>query len=479
MITDVVERYRREREFQIAETSERQRDDLNHLALTQAETAARGASAAEAMALQLSRMAAVADWTLPEIAEHLALTADRLGGIEQMLASPTETAATEYYRRGSSALASGWLEEAESDLSEAVRLYPYNSNAWFNLGVVRQRSDSAESADAFVRSARYAATTDPGLAARAVLVGSSIFRTRDRTGDSERFLREYAQKLQSCAEVELSLGVHHDDPDHLAIALTLAPQLAVDARLSGASRIEEAASRVCRSERGPVAKLRLIEDLAVKLSNRAHIVGLDQSISTALPVELPSDSVGALLLADACVPVLVGELENLASEIEREHKRRSADYEEIALTLQRAQLNLEEKERARLSVEASLDRLANQVSLGRTAADQRLAVKRGQVAVEEFLTAELERAKALERIVASWPQMHAHWTDSDWNDQRGVMLGSTDLGGPSSLEGARTWMEIYEWIDRQGSIQMRRAQNSSDGVHTTQSHHDEGVRRRI
>ena len=118
-----------------------------------------------------------------------------------MLANPTETAAAEFYRRGSYALASGWIEEAEADLSEAVRLYPYNPKSWFNLGVGRQRAESVEAAEAFTRCARYATPSDPGMAAQAVLLGSYVLRAHDRAADSERLLREYSAKLSRCAEL--------------------------------------------------------------------------------------------------------------------------------------------------------------------------------------------------------------------------------------------------------------------------------------
>jgi len=83
----------------------------------------------------VARLAAVADHAVPVIVDHLGLTAERLGNIEQILSSPTENAAAELYRRGSFALASGWLEEAASDLAKAVEAFPYHSKPWFNLGI--------------------------------------------------------------------------------------------------------------------------------------------------------------------------------------------------------------------------------------------------------------------------------------------------------------------------------------------------------
>jgi tetratricopeptide (TPR) repeat protein len=110
-------------------------------------------SDASVMQADLARLLAVADQALPAIVEQLALAAQQLGTVEQLLANPTETAAMEQFRRGSHALTSAtqlatqdssdlatdWLEEAISDLVRAVETYPYHFESWYLLGVALER----------------------------------------------------------------------------------------------------------------------------------------------------------------------------------------------------------------------------------------------------------------------------------------------------------------------------------------------------
>jgi lipoprotein NlpI len=207
LLPDVIDRYRRDREFEIAEVSERQRERLLEMLGNQSAQAAELAQSAshiagatlgtaQSIAVAVSRMAAVADWAMPAIVEHLTLAAERLGGVEQMLANPTETAAAEFYRRGTYALSCEWWEEAVADLSEAVQRYPYNPRTWFNLGVAQQQNESADAAaEAFGRCARYGASVEPALAARAVLLAASLHRAAGRTDASVDILRDYADKI--------------------------------------------------------------------------------------------------------------------------------------------------------------------------------------------------------------------------------------------------------------------------------------------
>jgi tetratricopeptide (TPR) repeat protein len=205
LLSDVLDRYRRDRTFEIAEVSERQRERLLDVlgrqgaqAADLARSASHIASATQDIAVDVSRMAAVADWALPAIVEYLTLTAERLGGIEQMLANPAETAAAEFYRNGTYALANGWWDDAVTDLAEAVRLYRYNPRTWFNLGVAQQRHDSAvAAADAYERCARYGVTVESALAARAVLLAAFIHRAAGQITAPEDILGENTPKRSS------------------------------------------------------------------------------------------------------------------------------------------------------------------------------------------------------------------------------------------------------------------------------------------
>ncbi len=317
-----LQRYRRDRDMQrsleIAEQS------LVHASALDS-TSRNSAMLAEQIADDISRMAAVADWAMGSIAEHLADTADRLGGIEQMLASPTETAAAEFYRRGSFALRSGWLEEAEADLCAAVDAYPYNPRSWFNLGVARQRANSTEAAaEAYGLCARYGARSDPSLTARAVLLAAYLHRAAKRPDLSAAMLRDYANQIGSCAELHLAAGVHHADRYHLIQALVLAPETAVDARVAGAAELQVAAAEVSQMREGPVHRLRAVEGLVAQLAEAAHNAGFSDLGTVPGPLDLPSDRVDALLLAHRALPSALNVVSDVAAEIDGECARRRA-----------------------------------------------------------------------------------------------------------------------------------------------------------
>lgn len=330
LLPDVLDRYRRDRTFEIAEVSERQRERLlaelgrqGAQAADFARSASEIASATQDIAVEVSRMAAVADVALPAIVEHLALAAERLGGVEQMLARPEETAAAEFYRNGTYALANGWWEEAVTDLSEAVRLYRYNPRTWFNLGIAQHRHDAAvAAAEAFGRCARYGVSVEPALTARAVLLAAVLHRAAGRIDASGDILRNYADKIDSCAELHLALGVHHHDHDHLVEALSLAPDLVVDARIGKASRLEEAAAAVCQMVDGPVHRLRTIERLTAHVAERARAAGLENVQPPPSPLNLPPDGVDALLLAHDALPKAMDGVTRITTDIRDEYRRR-------------------------------------------------------------------------------------------------------------------------------------------------------------
>ena len=329
-LMDSVHRYRQDREFEIAEKSESQRERLLEVQGLQAASVSRtaaaaedAASAVEGLGVEISRMAAVADWAMPSIVEHLALTAERLGGIEQMLANPTETAAAEFYRRGSFALSSGWLEEAETDLLAAVSIYPYNPRTWFNLGVTRQRAGlGQQAADAFGRCARYGLSVAPGLTARAVILSAFNHRAAGDSDGSEQILREYADKLDRCAELHLALGVHHADHDHLVKALVLAPELAADAHAAKAPGLEAAANVVRLMAEGPVQRLRAIERIAADLVDATRHFGMPpEALSVPGTVNFPNGSGEAVFIANGALASAADVVATIAAQIQYEYVR--------------------------------------------------------------------------------------------------------------------------------------------------------------
>ena len=328
-LPNVIERYRRERAFQIAEVSERQRDrllevlgDQSAQAAELAQSAGRLVGATQDVAAEVSRMAAVADWAFPAIVEHLALTAERLGGVEQMLANPAETAAAEFYRNGTYALANGWWEDAVTDLSEAVRRYKYNPRTWFSLGVAQQRNNfTTAAAETYRRCAQYGVSIEPALAARAALLAAFNYRAAKQVDDSAEILRAYAEKIDRCAELHLALGAHHQDHDHLVKALSLVPTLAIDAHVGKTPGLEEAAAVVCHMADGPVHRLRTIEQATVRLIDIADRAGLETVHIAPAPVNLPAEGVDALLLAHAAIPEAAEHANRLGLEIQSEYQQ--------------------------------------------------------------------------------------------------------------------------------------------------------------
>ena len=179
----------------------------------------------------LARLVAVADDALPAIVEHIALAAQRLGGMKAALVSPSETAAAELFRRGSSALTSAtelsgigsaelaaeWLDEAVSDLSRATEVYPYHAESWYLLGVALERQGSTEAAaQALSRCARLSATASPDFSAWTLLVAAGLYRRLTRVHDAAELLHKFVKPLERCAEIHLTLAVRHNEGDRLA-----------------------------------------------------------------------------------------------------------------------------------------------------------------------------------------------------------------------------------------------------------------------
>jgi hypothetical protein len=266
----------------------------------------------------VARLAAVADQALPAIVEHLALNADRLGGIEQMLANPTETASAEFYRRGSFALASGWVEEAVADLSKAVDTYPYHPKSWFNLGPALERQGSSEAAaEALLRCARYCVAQSKPLAATASLVSAGLYRLIGQPDEALDALRRFLPELNRCAELRLAFAVHHGELSHLSAALELMPMLAADARAAGVPTVEVVAADLCRHADGPVTRLRQLEQAVQALADAGEMEGL-KGFTRPSSVSLPDAGVDALLLAEVSLTRIVADAWRIDGEVRQE-----------------------------------------------------------------------------------------------------------------------------------------------------------------
>jgi hypothetical protein len=354
---------------------------------------------AESTAADVARLASVVDSAVPAIIDQLAVAAERLGGVEDLLANPSATASAELYRRGSYALAAGWLEEATGDLTRAVETFPYSPLAWFNLGVAHGRQDQTEvAANAFHRCARYGAAKSPDVAASAVLLAASLQRSLGDAEKSAQLLREFVAELDLCAEIHLALAVHHGDRDQLRRALELAPVLAADARVAGAESAERVAAEQCTHRDGPVARLRALEAGVAELLKALASTTLSGVRAAADPIELPPAGITALLRANAAIPVALETSLGIIKEVEAAQRQLDADA--AAAQRQSRELQDELRRQPRIS-----DRAADERTRQSNAAEE--AVKRdGSRRIEEaereieLATSDLATAEREEKELA-------------------------------------------------------------------------------
>ena len=312
----------------LAEHAEQASRQMDHLVAMEADISAVARSVG-GMQEDIARLGALADWALPNIVKQLAVGAERLGNIEEMVANPSQTSAAEMYRRGSRALASGWGQEAVTDLSQAVESYPYHPQSWFNLAVAReQQGDTTGAAEAFSRCARYSARVEPVLAATAVLLAAGSYRRLSQPDRSLELLEDSLSWLDRCAEVHLALAVHHGKTEQLRRALELAPALAADARAAGVGTAEAVATELGAGPASPPARLRAVEQAASSVVGTARRLGLPDIPDAPSPLQLPGSGVDNLVAAVASLPAAVKQAG------------------EVTIAVQRAQEQLDEAARA-------------------------------------------------------------------------------------------------------------------------------------
>jgi hypothetical protein len=246
------------------------------------------------------------------------------------VAKPAETRAAELFRRGSHALAEGWVEDAIRDLSQAVSMDfdPYHPQSWFNLAVAQRRNgDSERAAEDFTKCVQYSLREEPALAATASLRAAELWRSLGQPDKSAELLRDSASVLDRCAELHLALAVHHTEVDHLRPALKLAPVLAADARTAGSTAVEAVAAELCEDPAAPLARLRAIEQAASAATNTARSLDLSGTWSIPPRVILSGSGVDRLLVAAVSMP------------------RAAESAVETAAAIRQAQRQLDEAER--------------------------------------------------------------------------------------------------------------------------------------
>lgn len=237
---------------------------------------------------------------------------------------PAESKAAELFRRGSHALAAGWLEDAVRDLSRAVSVDydPYHAQSWFNLAVAQQRNgDSERAAEGFMKCVQYSIREEPALAATASLRAAELWRSLGQTDKSAELLRDSVSVLARCAELHLALAVHHGEVDHLRPALELAPLLAEDARAAGSLAVEAVSSELCKDPAGPPARLWAIEKAASTAADTARSLGLSPVPDVPPRVQLSAAGVDRLVVAAARLPSTAESAVQTAAAIRQAQKQ--------------------------------------------------------------------------------------------------------------------------------------------------------------
>lgn len=423
----------------------------------------------------IARLLAVTDRALPIIVDYLALVSHRLGGIEQMLASPRETEAWELFRSGSRALASAiemsekgspglssdWLDEAISDLSRAVGIYPHGPGFWFSLGMAYARHGSFENAaNSFSRCSRYAVSASPDLAAGSLLLAAGQLRRIAQHDTARDLLHKFLPPLERCAELHMALAKHHGESDQLTRALELDPLLAAAARAEGVASVKTAAAEVCRHEDGPVARLRRLEEAIQALVEASRGIGLDCANNAVVAVALPDFGVDALLKAEVSIQLVAEQGRRLASDVRSGLDRLEAHAQECLRQCQLARASGDEqvkdaeekaaraKERAQKIFEAPLvkamqekesaehaHRLAEEEF--RRATSNAVAPQRTLEAYARVYESGEIRPDVLEELRGAW-KTRVNWRHFDDGDDY-YLFSWYEARNSRWLEGAQEW----------------------------------------
>lgn len=190
---------------------------------------------------QLARLSALTDARLAAMASQLAVVGERLGAIEELLAKPSETRATEMRSRGLLALRHDWLDDATRDLRAAVAENPYDDLAWFALGHAYAREeDWAEAATAMSRAAKYASARSIERVALASLLGASYLDLANDSDAALDLVRRGVEQVDNCPELLMALSRRSGDVAPLRAALRLEPGRVLEAVAAGLRGVEEA-----------------------------------------------------------------------------------------------------------------------------------------------------------------------------------------------------------------------------------------------
>ncbi len=196
-------------------------------------------SGLEGLTAVVSRAAATIDASTAEIAAALSRNNHLTERLLDATLNPLATQADELRARGFAAFGNGWFGEAATDLRRAVQTDYRDARAFLVLGLAETTLGQAEqAAEAFERAARYGATTAPEVACGAALLGSRVLDDLGRPERALALLREVARQVPSCPEVLLTLARRSRDPAALRTALSIAPELALDAAATGTAHVD-------------------------------------------------------------------------------------------------------------------------------------------------------------------------------------------------------------------------------------------------
>jgi tetratricopeptide (TPR) repeat protein len=275
----------------------------------------------------LARLVTAVDSALPSIVEYLAISAEEIKNISQMMATPEETRAAERFRTGTMALAKAqqagsptraqqWYDLAVHDLREAVEIHKYHTKSWFNLGITLGRlGRTEEAAEAFTSSAFFGVDQSLEFGATAVLLAAGLYRQANLGDKSADILHEYLDQLDRCAEIHLALAMHHSESDQLTEALVICPYLAADAIAAKVPNAKSVIEGFCNHADGPVKHLLRLQQAIRGLAGGATALGMRGVSPIPDQVHLPAVGVDALLSASTALPSTQEVAKRLSVEV--------------------------------------------------------------------------------------------------------------------------------------------------------------------
>ncbi|RLK52226.1 hypothetical protein [Microbacterium telephonicum] len=221
------------------------------------------------------------------VGKRLVEQTEVLGTMAAMTANPLTTAAEEHYRRGVASLRQGWLDEAIVELVLASEKDATNPAPRYALGVARAALDEPGAAFAsLLLAVKYAAADERWgpLAASAVILLRSV-AAPEQADEVAAALDTALRLAPTCAELLVIRAVHHDAPDDLVAAFTLAPELALVAIQAGVPGAEEAAETVANDPSSPVHARREIQRLIAASGDEGFGVNIE-------PADIPQAMIG-------------------------------------------------------------------------------------------------------------------------------------------------------------------------------------------